>query len=149
IAFTLAGVTRRFGVTPDDAPGFGNADGAQGQLDGALDGFPYDEYFQIDADNSLDYGTADTIRFPDEHIVLAGAGIGLNFLPRPDLTTLPSLTPPPGGFFGGSLRLLSYSNDIATGDQVTDENASAGLLITSITTGGVPEPAGWTLLIAG
>jgi hypothetical protein len=149
ITFTLEGVTRAFGVVPDDPLGLGAADSYQGQVDGAIAGFPYDEEVQIHADNSRDYGTAQTLRFLEEQIDLLGVGAGLNFLPGPDLTTLPSLTPPAGATFVGAVRLFSSTTDVATDTQLVDEDVSADLTITSITRGGVPEPASWTLMIAG
>jgi hypothetical protein len=148
VTFTLEGVDRAFGVVPDDPLGLGGADASQGQIDGAVPGSPYDELFQIHADNTLDYGTAQTLRFLSETIDLVGAGDGLDFLPGPDLTTLPSLTPPAGGVFAGAVRLFSSTTDPVTGDGVVDEDVSAQLTITSITRG-VPEPASWTLMIVG
>jgi PEP-CTERM motif-containing protein len=152
VAFTLEGVTRVFGVAPPDPVlDSGNSTGDQAQVDGALPDFPYDEYFEIKADNELDYGIPQTLRFLNERIGLVGAGVGLNFLPGPEFTTLPSLTPPPAdGLFPGSVTLFSSTTDRATGAELIDEDANALLQITSIVAGGgVPEPGAWTLMIVG
>ena len=149
VAFTLNGVTRLLGVPPAELPEFANADGRQLQLDGVFDGFPYDEAFDIQADNLALFATAGINVYLNERIELLGVGAGLDFLPGPDFTTLPTLTPPPGAIFAGLVVFDHVAGNTETGEDTVYERASAGLRITSITTGAVPEPAGWALMITG
>jgi hypothetical protein len=149
VAFTLNGVTRLLGVPPASQGEFGNADGRQLQLDGVVDGFPYDEAFDIQADNTAIWGTAGINVFLRERIELLGVGAGLDFLPGPDFTTLPSLLPPPGATFAGYVSFDHVEGNGQPGGETVYERAVAGLRITSITAGAVPEPASWAMMILG
>lgn len=152
VDFTLNGVSRRLGVPPQ-GPAFeinAGASGRQLQLDGVLPGFDFDEFLVIQASNSGSFVSGDLTRRFEEEIELLGAGVGLDFLPGPDFTTLPSLTaPPPGAFLGGSMTFHYSDFDRTTQVETVFYDAYGQMRILSITAGAVPEPATWATMIAG